>query len=166
MKSFAVWLCFVCAACAADVREEAGAAAESLLIPTCQITGCDDGNPCTADACLGSLGCSHATRLDGARCEEPGGRGVCLRRECCIGVIVNGECVSCDDRNECTWDTGWDGCANYPQPIYTTCSRGFCDGTGVCVECLSAFDCEPPDSCTLTTCFLHECMEFPDKNCL
>lgn len=98
---------------------------------------CNDGNACTDDVCTDS-GCVHLVRPDGYTCSEPGGQGVCLDGECCIGFIADaadgGGCVSCDDGNPCTWDHGEDGCDTADMPSGTECPGGVCDGNGACAE--------------------------------
>lgn len=96
---------------------------------------CEDDNPCTRDTAT-PTSCEFTAEIDGTSCEVPGGLGVCLDGACCLGVIDTGEpwsCISCDDGNACTWDTGYDGCLHYPQPDGFPCGAGECNGRGQCV---------------------------------
>jgi len=85
---------------------------------------CDDGNPCTTDACTNQL-CTHvnnsATSCDGNACSNP-------------DQCVNGTCIPgpnpCNDGNACTVD--------------------LCDGQGGCTH--PAFDCNDNNPCTADSC--------------
>jgi hypothetical protein len=133
-------LTFVCAwavpmyGCALEPDESLGAI--DLWLPPCTIFGCDDGDPCTQDKCT-AAGCVHPVAVNGIYCNEPGGMGVCLYGLCCLGVIDTStpawSCISCDDANPCTWDTGYDGCLHAPQPAGFPCQLGVCDGSGNCL---------------------------------
>jgi len=70
---------------------------------------CDDGDPCTRDACLPSAGCSHFDELcptdcsglpDGARCSD--GTVCTVGDSCNGGVCVPGPAPACPDADECT----------------------------------------------------------------
>jgi len=83
-------------------------------------SGCDDGNPCTDDACVSEIGCTHAANQapcdDGDPCTE-GDR-------CREGRCRPGSPVRCDDGNACTTDTcepSW-GCVF--EPIEGPCEDG------------------------------------------
>lgn len=72
---------------------------------------CDDGDPCTADACDAATGCVH-TRVPGccgadADCGDP-----CAGHACTGGTCAQGAPPSCDDGDACTTDTciGGAGC--------------------------------------------------------
>src|SRR5206468_351945 len=57
--------------------------------------GCDDGNPCTAEACDADGACTHAPVPDGTAC---GGGAVCHGSgRCERGTCVAGGAVNCDD---------------------------------------------------------------------
>ena len=64
---------------------------------------CDDGKPCTQDACDGKNGCQHKP-LDGQSCDADG--SVCTDGDACKeGVCVAGAKKDCDDKNPCTQDS-------------------------------------------------------------
>jgi hypothetical protein len=83
---------------------------------------CDDGGPCTADACVAGF-CQHAEVAD---CCEP---DLVLRR------VGEG---GCDDDNPCTVDTCDDA---------NTCHRVWTPGC-----CLADTDCDDADPCTTDSC--------------
>jgi hypothetical protein len=44
-------------------------------------------------------------------------------------------------------------CGQVPQPMGTSCSQGFCDANGSCVQCLDATDCpDTQNECVLKAC--------------
>ncbi len=125
------------------------ALAESCQAGVCQWTpvDCDDGNPCTDDACLPASGdCQHADNTASCEAVYPcttgdlcaggvcnpgspvadltscdGGSGVC-----CAGVCQTGDCcgdADCDDANPCTDET----CSAY-QCSFSNNSAGCDDG--------------------------------------
>src|SRR5207248_5707111 len=62
---------------------------------------CDDGNPCTADAC-GPDGCTHSAVPDGTSCgagDACHGGARCEAATCTAGAVV-----SCGDGDTCTLD--------------------------------------------------------------
>jgi hypothetical protein len=78
-------------ACTAD-----GACSGALL-------DCDDGNPCTVDACAPNVGCTHVARPEGASCgtaDACSGPPTCRANVCTPGTVA-----SCDDDDACTDDT-------------------------------------------------------------
>src|SRR5206468_12057869 len=75
---------------------------------------CDDDNPCTADACDASLGCTH-TPQDGvgvAGCDD--GQQCNGAEQCVGGVCERTPTFGCDDGLLCTDDSCTDagGCAH------------------------------------------------------
>jgi len=121
----------VCAA--GDVCHSGGVCVSGACSPGAPVV-CDDGNPCTADAC-GANGCEHAPAADGS---------VCAAADLCHGggVCVNGACppgapVVCDDGNPCTLDhcDPAAGCAYGMAPDGTTCPDALaCNGEETCRE--------------------------------
>ena len=120
---------------------------------------CDDGNPCTTDACDPiTAQCSHAAAPDGTPCADAdlcttgltcssgvcGTRLVCDDGNRCTADACNpatGGCVStpvvCEDGNACTQDTcnaGTGQCVFAPLPTGSTCDDGDpCSTADVCV---------------------------------
>ncbi len=78
------------------------------------VTQCDDGNPCTTDACDKKTGvCAFASKQTGASC----GAGCFATEVCQSGACVTGQPKNCDDNNNCTGDycvAG--GCKHVPIP--------------------------------------------------
>lgn len=87
-----------------------GGACVSLPPPSC-----DDGNPCTEDACDGANGCEHRALADGSSCED--GNACTAADECRAGRCV-GAIRECSDGDGCTADTCDPalGCAHAPIP--------------------------------------------------
>ncbi len=105
---------------------------------------CDDGNPCTADACsASSAGCVFkpvtVTCSDGDACTP---NDLCADGGCKPGVPKD-----CNDKNPCTVDT--------------------CDaGTGNCTTTPSASTCDDDDACTVgDSCSSGQCNAGPPKLC-
>ena len=80
----------------------------TVCIPSVPIP-CDDGDPCTADACDPAIGCSHAEELCPADCTgRPDGTRCVDGTVCTVGdTCVSGSCVSgatpvCPDADSCT----------------------------------------------------------------
>jgi hypothetical protein len=63
---------------------------------------CDDGNPCTKDACgMGDFSCTHAPTTGNA-CND---QNDCTTSDACQNGVCVGGSVGCDDNNPCTADT-------------------------------------------------------------
>ena len=75
---------------------------EDIFVPPPECTSsadCDDGNPCTKDAC-GATGCSYVPD-DGATCDDA---DACTDADACLEGACAGVARQCDDENECTID--------------------------------------------------------------
>ncbi len=84
---------------------------------------CDDGNPCTTDACTQN-GCTHANVANGTSCAT----NVCFSNmQCTAGVCGGGSAVPTDDGNTCTTD----GCLN-PTGVYHQPNPGQACATDLC----------------------------------
>ncbi|MFN8546138.1 MAG: putative metal-binding motif-containing protein [Candidatus Binatia bacterium] len=128
----------------------------------CETTArsCDDGNPCTTDACVLGLGCQHADQPDGASCSD--GNPCNGEERCAGGACMPGTGLDCDDHNDCTVDTCAtpDGCAN--APIAGCCTTDAdCADTSACTtlercdagRCRSdPLDCDDHNVCTNDGC--------------
>lgn len=112
--------------------------------PCTQDSDCDDGDPCSDDAC-GSVGgafiCEHEPNTDAA-CED--GHPCTANDTCQNGVCVGGSPPDCDDINPCTDDScssvgGSFVCDHVPNTdpcddgnlctVDDTCADGACVGT-------------------------------------
>ena len=103
---------------------------QGTCLPGRALANCDDGNPCTVDACEPSAGCTN--QLDPA--------------------------TACDDDNECTADSCNEvsGCSH--EPVTGACEEGdlctqgdFCLN-GVCQTGPDLPDCDDGNPCTEDTC--------------
>ena len=104
---------------------------------------CDDGNPCTTDACSGADGCTHVA-LDGGECID--GDPCTVGDHCEAGVCL-GSPVTCDDDNPCTDD--------------------LCEETGGCAFPPNTAACDDGDLCTLAdACAAGACVGGPPPLCL
>jgi hypothetical protein len=123
---------------------------------------CDDGNPCTADACDPTSGCTHEVTA-GVSCSD--GK-VCNGDETCDagGACQPGTPLLCADGNECTADscddgTGcvFDASANDGQVCMESgCGSSVCAG-GACAPG-SGPVCNDDDPCTLDSCVGNGCV--------
>ncbi|MEY3013504.1 MAG: hypothetical protein RIT45_2239, partial [Pseudomonadota bacterium] len=117
---------------------------------------CDDGNPCTVDACSAGT-CSHETGNDFAACDDG---DACTGKDACAGGVCKGsETKACDDGNACTDDAcdPKSGCVNTPNA--GSCDDGnactdkdACDG-GTCKgSAKDAAACDDGNACTKDSC--------------
>ncbi len=103
---------------------------------------CDDGNPCTDDACDPDAGCTHTANDDG--CD--------LGNECTVGDHCEGGICIFDSLKECDDD-------NY-------CTTDFCDPESGCVHKLNELPCDDNDVCTTGDhCHLGECISAGTLTC-
>jgi hypothetical protein len=86
---------------------------------------CDDGNPCTADACGGKSGCNH--NFNTSPCDD--GNACTTSDFCAKGACVGSGSLACDDKNVCTTD--------------------FCDPKNGCASALNALPCSDNNACTI-----------------
>jgi hypothetical protein len=111
---------------------------------------CEDGNPCTNDACDQASGkCVNKAVADGSACV---GVDPCvLGATCSGGVCGNGTAKSCDDNAACTVDT----CDKAGNCVYAVATNGLpCNDNQVCTG---------PDQCTDGSC-LGEALNCSDNN--
>ena len=111
--------------------------------------GCDDGNPCTQDECLGEAGCSNEP-ISGGECLDG---DACTIGDHCDGGVCLGAPLNCDDLNPCTSDTcdSKFGCKyeftndpcndGNPCTYGDTCLAGTCTGLPGFCQCESDGDC-------------------------
>ena len=113
------------------------------------VNPCDDGNPCTDDACKGVDGCDYEI-LDSGECMD--GDPCTVADHCEDGICV-GKPVDCDDQNPCTDDicTADGGCEAIP-------AQGECDDgnpctlgdhcvDGSCAGAVLPCDCQADEDC-------------------
>ncbi len=131
---------------------------------------CDDGDPCTMDACIDEI------------IDPPGlgyGTGYCMHTNICHGCLDDGDCA---DGDTCTVDTCSSGaCINAWLPgcchtdtdcddgeLCTTdaCTAGACTNTPVTNCCHVDTDCDDSDPCTDDVCnSSHNCVNTPLSSC-
>ncbi|HLY38002.1 MAG TPA: fibronectin type III domain-containing protein [Candidatus Binatia bacterium] len=99
---------------------------------------CDDGNPCTADACDEThRTCTHVA---------------------VAGCVPCTSAAQCDDANACTADACTAGrCTHTARPDGTSCDDGlFCDGVETCRSGVCTMgppvNCDDGNACTVDTC--------------
>lgn len=104
---------------------------------------CDDGNPCTSDACNTDGSCKH-TQLDGSPCDD--GNACTTVDKCAAGKCVGGALKLCDDDNACTDDK--------------------CDPAGGCLFTSNKDPCDDGNQCTTADkCSEKKCVGGPPPNC-
>ena len=164
------WSCASSGGCGANkktvaTREDTTNTPKLDVFYTLSDAKCDDGRPCTEDACAGG-GCTH-TANNALTCSD----GKACTTDACSG----GNCVStpvdaaCDDRQVCTTDTcnPASASANAAGCVYTNntntctdsaactqndkCVNGTCVGTPNNALCDDANNCTA-DTCTATGC--------------
>lgn len=123
---------------------------------------CDDGNPCTTDACNEAVERCEFVLLDGG--PVPGAlqvAGDCRVSRCVAGVATSDpdDTDLPADGEPCTADLCNRGTASHPDlPAGTPCgAMTVCDGMGTCTGCVQATDCPAGDECKAPTCEAGAC---------
>ncbi len=117
------------------------------------LDGCDDGNPCTDNACDPANGC--VSTVNEALCDDD---DVCTVGDHCeMGECVFDDAVQCNDFNGCT-DDSCDpevGCVfkvnQAPCDDFDACTVGESCVAGVCTDG-EPLDCDDNDPCTVDSC--------------
>jgi hypothetical protein len=130
--------------CQQTTRDFASAEGGGGAPPCSSNEDCNDMNPCTSDACDGADQCTFLPLGDLPTPGVPDLPGDCVERRCVSGVDMEvvDDSETPDDNDECTQDI----CSNgqkkfvYLQPG-SSCTQGFCDNSGKCVECSTDADC-------------------------
>ena len=118
---------------------------------------CDDKNPCTADACDETSGCTSSP-LSGISCSD--GNKCNGDEQCSAGVCGSGTSLNCDDKNPCTADScdPAGGCMHDPVKDGTQCDdANVCNGIaqcsgGACKVPTVGLNCDDGEVCTDDTC--------------
>ncbi len=115
---------------------------------------CNDGSPCTADACDPATGCTHAPTNNGLACSDG---NACTSGDACLNGACKGTGIGCNDGNPCTVDTcdpksgckytATNGACNDGNP----CTVGDSCATGKCVSGTAAL-CTDSNDCTDDQC--------------
>ena len=100
---------------------------------------CDDGKPCTADACNAAVGCLNVATV--APCSD---LDACTEGDACDGEACVGALISCDDGDPCTVDNcdGALGCRHF-----VNCTPE-CGCVEACVPGGDGFACDDQDDTT------------------
>ncbi len=99
---------------------------------------CNDGNPCTDDACDLAKGCTHTD--NSALCVD--GDACTVEDTCKSGSCKSGAAPNCDDGNACTLDICDKGAGCYHLALQSPCCLGqtsICDDQNPC----TTDDCDP-----------------------
>ena len=118
---------------------------------------CDDGNPCTSDACQPADGkCSHGNLPDGP-CDADG--TVCTADDACKGgSCAAGKPVECGDDNACTDDAcdAAAGCVHLPNKVSCDADNDVCTVGDACAEGTcgkgDVKSCDDANGCTGDSC--------------
>jgi len=119
---------------------------------------CDDGNPCTTDACDATLGCTHTPLPGCPPCTTPADcndGNACTTDACNAGSCANTpipgcvpctSAVQCDDADRCSTDTCAAGACTHAPVTGCPCVVGpeVC-GDGIDNDCDGLTDCVDPD---------------------
>ncbi|MBI5607783.1 MAG: hypothetical protein HY902_02770 [Deltaproteobacteria bacterium] len=117
------------------------------------IKKCDDGNPCTADACDQKTGCTATNTT--SQCDD--GDACTLADVCADGKCTPGKADTCDDGNPCTDDTcdKTDGCKHGNNTAScedgNACTGGDACANGACTGG-TAIVCDDKNPCTVDAC--------------
>ena len=169
-----------------------GTCAATPVIGCCSSAAdCDDGNPCSADACSPAGSCLHADVpgpccTNSAACDDGQACSldICDANQCTHLPLV--DCCSsdaqCDDGAPCTVDRCNDlgacvhigssdccvddaACADADPCTRESCVAGSCEVAVVDACCLSDADCAGPDDCTVGLCLANTCVAAPLPDC-
>ncbi len=149
--------CVTPTGCASDAVCGNGVCTGKAIKNCCtQSSGCQDGNPCTLDACEKPAGtCSH-TLLSGLSCSDG---SACTSGEVCqAGLCYGGAPVPCDDANVCTADACLPekGCVHTPRDGQDCPDGDACNGIERCkgASCSAgvAANCDDAEPCTKDSC--------------
>ncbi len=123
---------------------------------------CDDGNPCTADACQKGQ-CSHLPTEGTVTCDDGNG---CTVTDTCLGGSCSGSAMNCDDGNPCTVDTCASGACSHKAQEAAACDDGnactvldACTAAGGCLG--KAKNCDDGNACTADACAMGDCTHLP-----
>ncbi len=131
---------------------------------------CNDGNPCTLDACQPLTGACAFEPDDGRPCNDG---NPCTAGDACLAGDCLGQGIDCDDDNPCTLDVcsadDAGGCHHVPANGVACddgdpCTKNDHCQAGACVAgstlepcCDTAADCDDGDPCTFDECVDHAC---------
>ncbi|MFH1531666.1 MAG: hypothetical protein ABIK09_13150 [Pseudomonadota bacterium] len=109
---------------------------EPLLDDGDLVNLCNDGNPCTVDACLGADGCQHEA-LDAGECVDGDVCSVCADGNPCTAEV-------CDPALGCQYEP-----LAGPRDDGDACTDDGCDPDSGCVFVPNSSACDDDDACTI-----------------
>jgi hypothetical protein len=139
-----------------------GASPSSTAAAECtSAAACDDGNPCTADACTGGR-CAHLPEAQDTLCSANGGQ-VCDGGGSCVACNRDAQCAGTSPATECQHPACTAGHACAPAlvdagtvtstQVAGDCHRAECDGAGATRSVVDDADVPVDGSeCTLDLC--------------
>ena len=111
------------------------------------VKACDDGNPCTKDACDPKSGCQVSPAV--GACDD--GKPCTVGDACSGGKCVSGKAKICDDGNACTGDA-------------CDAANGACSHPNQDGDCSTGSKCTSGDACKAGTCVAGGAVACDDKN--
>jgi streptogramin lyase len=132
--TYRAWVCVLGTIALAAWSASCGGGA---MPPACTPALCDDGNPCTQDACRDDGTCTH-TPMD-ALCPDDGVSCTTARCDAMRGCVHEADDAACDDGIACTIDRcGVAGCMHVADDSAcddgVTCTRDSCGGVAGCIH--------------------------------
>lgn len=133
---------------------------ETCVEGTCTagtVLDCNDGDLCTADACVSTSGCTHTLKDCGDQvCDQATGA--------CVDCTTDAECA---DGNLCNGDELCDGGMCVAGTPVSCLATEVCNPEdGACVECLAQADCPVGQQCVNMACTSEEQPCSADSECL
>jgi hypothetical protein len=146
-----------------DLGTPGGANVDATLPPCIagEPLGCDDGEPCTVDACDAELGCVFVGASGGCDDGDPCTVDACDAGGCTHDALLAFG-IACDDGNPCTWPDVCDYAGTCQAGFPVDCDDGdpctpdVCDGEGGCAS-EAAAECDDDDPCTVDACLDGAC---------
>lgn len=151
--------------CCAGCIDANGACQAGTTTSVCGNTGaacasCDDGDPCTSDACDATSGCTHTFNPNG-QCSD--GNACTVGEHCVMDTTTGGiscgggSAAKCDDNVDCTKDScdPMQGCQHEALSGTACTDSGTCDANTVCQngKCIGqGTPCNDNNPCTQNTC--------------
>lgn len=115
----------------------------------CEPDDCDDGDPCTVDACNEGI-CSHLPTQ--GPCDD---EDACTDSDLCLDGVCAGSPMGCDDGKPCTLDSCDPalGCFAVDDPALcedgNPCTDHACTASGGCTSTPNAAPCDDGDPCSV-----------------
>ncbi len=120
-----------------------------------KLASCDDANSCTADTCDATKGCLNLPVAGTAACDDG---DLCSQPDVCGAGMCAGSKLTCDDGKPCTTDScnALTGCVNASVADGQPCSDGnLCTQSDTCKQSGCGgkpVDCDDGEPCTVDAC--------------